>query len=477
MKIHGLLKRQLDKSGIDYEKIPDSLEAWHCLMGLINKSYVEADQERYLLERSMEISSRELIDINGQLERAQNMAALCYWHYSKQNRLITWSKGIYTLLYLDPLQAPPTVKDFLKKVHPDDLALLNKNLRKAEKMDVNFEIRLKIKNEQYEWFRVMISLVERDRGREFSGILFNINSAKEAADKIKELNRTLVTTARLAGMSEVATIILHNIGNILNSANVSLSIVKQNLSIEHSKKLALLVTMMNENTSSLGDYLLSNRKGKLILPYLTALAHALEKECHTNIEEITHLDNHIKHIKEIVSLQNSLSGVPGVTEKIQLSELLETAIEMANVAHSEIILTRKIDKDSNTLVSEKSKLLQIITNLLRNAKQAVTEDETKKIKKIDIIVNKLNGKIKLRVSDNGIGVLQENLKRIFSFGFTTKVNGHGFGLHSSAISAKELGGSLNVISKGLRKGAEFTLILPNNSLKVRSNNLQEHLDE
>src|SRR5438093_622968 len=70
------------------------------------------------------------------------------------------------------------------------------------------------------------------------------------------------------------------------------------------------------------------------------------------------------------------------------------------------------------------------------------------------------GRIRISVTDNGVGIPPENLTRIFAHGFTTKKNGHGFGLHSGALAAKEMGGSLSVHSLGLRRGATFTLELP-----------------
>jgi signal transduction histidine kinase len=66
----------------------------------------------------------------------------------------------------------------------------------------------------------------------------------------------------------------------------------------------------------------------------------------------------------------------------------------------------------------------------------------------------------IRVEDNGIGIPPENLTRIFSHGFTTRPDGHGFGLHIGAINAREMGGSLSVASEGTGRGATFTLILP-----------------
>ena len=105
---------------------------------------------------------------------------------------------------------------------------------------------------------------------------------------------------------------------------------------------------------------------------------------------------------------------------------------------------------------EKHKVLQILINLVRNAKHAcdgLADDH----KRMTLRIAGLDGRIRISVSDNGAGIAPENLTRIFSHGFTTRKDGHGFGLHSGALAASELGGSLSVHSDGPGKGATFTL--------------------
>jgi two-component system NtrC family sensor kinase len=59
-----------------------------------------------------------------------------------------------------------------------------------------------------------------------------------------------------------------------------------------------------------------------------------------------------------------------------------------------------------------------------------------------------------------VGIAPENLTRIFSHGFTTRTDGHGFGLHSAALAAQQMGGRLTAQSDGPGRGATFTLELP-----------------
>src|SRR5206468_3937091 len=116
-------------------------------------------------------------------------------------------------------------------------------------------------------------------------------------------------------------------------------------------------------------------------------------------------------------------------------------------------------KDVPDVTVDKQKVLQILVNLIRNAKHAC--DETgRPDKRLTLGIANGNGRIKISVRDNGVGIPPENLTRIFNHGFTTRKDGHGFGLHSSALAAKEMGGSLSVHSEGQGRGATFILELP-----------------
>ena len=100
---------------------------------------------------------------------------------------------------------------------------------------------------------------------------------------------------------------------------------------------------------------------------------------------------------------------------------------------------------------EKHKILQILVNLLRNAKYAC-QDSERADKRLTVRVANGEGRIKISVIDNGVGIPPENLTRIFNHGFTTRKDGHGFGLHSGALAAKEMGGSLTRSQRRPRPG-------------------------
>ena len=160
-------------------------------------------------------------------------------------------------------------------------------------------------------------------------------------------------------------------------------------------------------------------------------------------------------------MQQSYAKIVGVTEKIKVTDLVEDALRLnsGTLARHEVELAREYDPQLPEVIVERHKVLQILVNLIRNAKYACDESGRRE-KRLVVRVTRGNGCINISTTDNGVGIAPENLTRIFNHGFTTRKDGHGFGLHSGALAAKEMGGTLVVHSDGPGKGASFTLSLP-----------------
>ncbi len=289
----------------------------------------------------------------------------------------------------------------------------------------------------------------------------DITERKRADAKLEEAHREVVSVSRQAGMAEVATTVLHNVGNVLNSVNVSASLVADQLKASKTSNLARVAALMRERAADLGDFMSRDPRGKALPVYLGELAERLSAEHSALSTEVESLKKNIEHIKEIVAMQQRYAKVGGVTEMVKTTDLVEDALRMnagALVRH-EVEVVREYDPLIPEITVEKHKVMQILINLIRNAKYAC-DDADHGQKRITIRVSNGGDRVRISVSDNGVGIPQENLTRIFNYGFTTRKGGHGFGLHSGALSAKELGGVLLAHSEGPGKGATFTLELP-----------------
>lgn len=160
-------------------------------------------------------------------------------------------------------------------------------------------------------------------------------------------------------------------------------------------------------------------------------------------------------------MQQSYARVAGVVEALAPAQLLEDALRIneASLARHGIRVERDFEPASRVVV-DRHKTLQILTNLIHNARQAVCAQSTgERWLRLGIRPG-AGGRVEIVVQDNGVGIAAENLTRIFAHGFTTKPDGHGFGLHSGALAATEMGGALRVASEGVGRGATFTLDLP-----------------
>jgi len=281
-----------------------------------------------------------------------------------------------------------------------------------------------------------------------------------AENELKQTHQRLVDASRQAGMAEVATSVLHNVGNVLNSVNVSSSLIAEKMRTSKVVNIAKVVALIRAHENNLENFLTEDPKGKQLPDYLANLAAHLEEEQEDILHEVGSLVNNIVHIREIVAMQQNYAKSSGVREMLKVGDLISDALNMNReaITRHKIEVRRDFD-EVPPILTEKHKVLQILVNLIRNAKHACG-DSGKPDKQIVLRVAKGDGCIQISVADNGVGIAGENLTRIFGHGFTTRKEGHGFGLHSGALSAKEIGGSLHAFSKGLGCGATFTLELP-----------------
>lgn len=283
---------------------------------------------------------------------------------------------------------------------------------------------------------------------------------QKRTEELNELNTKIASIARSAGMAEVASGVLHNVGNVLNSVNVSTSILKDQINKCKSGNLEKLANMLSDNTHDMCNFLEKDDKGKLIIPYIQQLSEQLKADQEKQTDELNSLVDNVEHIKNIITMQQSYAGNMGVIDTLKASLVFEDAvkIDIASINKKNIKLTKEY-KDDPEISVDKHKLIQVLVNLISNAKHAVQHNEEEN-KKINIKIERQDDLIMFSVEDNGVGIAEKDLGRIFEFGFKKRIGGHGYGLHHSALMAKELGGTIFVESEGPGKGARFTLSMP-----------------
>jgi signal transduction histidine kinase len=292
---------------------------------------------------------------------------------------------------------------------------------------------------------------------------FRREEAEEAVRKAREqqaAQRQMLENARHAGMAEIATNVLHNVGNVLNSVNVSAELIGTKVRNSESAGLARAVALLDAHAHDLGDYLTSDPRGRLLPGYLKQLAQALAEERDGIAAELAALTKSVKHIKEIVATQQSYAGASSVVEEVQIIDLVEDAlrIDTGGLADHQVRVVREFAAVPQ-LMLDKHRVLLILVNLISNARFAMKGGPDGS-HRLTLRVQAQDDTLQVAVSDTGEGIPPENLTRIFAHGFTTKKDGHGFGLHSCVLAAREMGGTLVAHSDGAGLGATFTLKLP-----------------
>lgn len=293
---------------------------------------------------------------------------------------------------------------------------------------------------------------------------FRREEAEQAVRKLAEqkaAQRQLLENARHAGMAEIATNVLHNVGNVLNSVNVSAELIATRVRESEAAGLARAVKLLDDHADDIGDYVSKDPRGKLLPAYLKQLAQTLGEERDSIAAELAALTKSVKHIKEIVATQQSYAGASSVVEPVQIVELIEDALRIdTGVLTGHHVTVQREFEPVPSLMLDKHRVLLILVNLIGNARYAM-QRVPDAAHRLTLRVAVVDGRtLQVMVGDSGEGIAQDHLTRIFAHGFTTKKDGHGFGLHSCVLAAREMGGKLGAASGGPGLGAVFTLELP-----------------
>ena len=447
----SLLKRQLKRFfGSDFS-IPAE---WQGFIAAVDSAYEEFEVDRELMERALEVSSEELLEANSEIQAIFQAIPDLVFRLDDQGTILSVKAGAGVDLPQRELSGKriqecwlkysgERFSEVLRRVIDDKAMVSIEHSQGAKGMESFHEVRL-------------VPLLRN----QVVAIARNITERKNAEARLDQMHKQLTNTSRQAGMAEIATNVLHNVGNVLNSVNVSAGLVADSVKKSRISGVARLAALLREHQADLGRFISDDPKGRLVPSYLAQLAEHLHAEQQATLAEIDSLQENIEHIKTIVAMQQSYAKVSGVVETVDIAELVEDSLRMNEGSSSRHgIETIRDYGEVPPVTVDKHRVLQVLVNLLRNAKHAC-DDSGRPDKQITVRVSSADGRLRIAVIDNGIGIDAANMKRIFNHGFTTRKDGHGFGLHSGALAAKEMQGSLSAYSDGPQQGATFVLELP-----------------
>jgi NO-binding membrane sensor protein with MHYT domain/signal transduction histidine kinase len=418
--------------------------------------------------------AKRLEQVNAALQHGKNLLALATraagissWEMDIATQSTLWTENEIESLRVVGVDTRTNPDAISALIHPDDRSIRCDAVRKAvaEGRDVcAFRFRVVAPGGTIVHLEAHARIFCDERGEPLRilGVSWDITEQVLQEERRRELQTQLREASREAGMAEVATGVLHNVGNVLNSLGVSASLVQSKLRNSRVGNLKRMADLLASQGDRAGQFLEHDERGREMPGYLAQLGENLAAEHEQLRAEAAAISAHVGHIRSIVAAQQTYARRGGVTEAVDIPELLDSAAAIHFANTTDVTVRREYDT-VGLLTLDRHKLIQILGNLLSNARHALKAFEGRRALTLRVQCRQ-PGELVVEVEDSGVGIGADVLPRLFEFGFTTKKDGHGFGLHTSAILAKELGGELVAHSEGPERGARFTLRLLSNAI-------------
>lgn len=439
-------------------------------LGVIAITLITTLYDAHLESRTRRDATR-LAELNASLQHGKSLltlateaAGIACWEYDLAQRRIMWTENEIPSIKAAGLDPREHSEALLASFYPEDVAALKAAIRSAlggNRESCEIRMRVSAPGGGTIHLQAHARLFRDDSGRlrRLLGVSRDVTEQVRQEERRTQLQLQLQEASRHAGMAEVATGVLHSVGNVLNSLGVSAVMLQARLRESRVGNVERAAKLIDAEGPRLGEFFASDPRGRELPGYLRQLGEHLVAENRALCDEAQAVVTHVEHIGRIVAAQQTYARRGGSVEEIDVAELIEHALVMHFSTSAEVAVHRE-NRGVGKAMVDRHKLLQIMGNLLSNARHAL-RDRKQGPRALTVRLRALPaGFYAIDVEDTGIGIGAEAMKRLFEFGFTTKKDGHGFGLHASAILAKEMGGELTARSEGTNRGACFTLRLP-----------------
>lgn len=287
------------------------------------------------------------------------------------------------------------------------------------------------------------------------------NEFDRMVEQLAKSRANFVDSAHKAGMAEIASEVLHNVGNALNTVNVAAQTMEERLRTSKVDGLNKATKMLGEHKGDLSTFLATDPRGGKLVDYLIGLADVFAAEQQAQLEDLNKLQSRVEHIKDVIAVQQTIATHTELIQNVDLTQVLDDIVAMHKdqLSRYNIDVERQIENLPQVLANQ-SKLVQVLVNLVKNAIESISQARPEAGKLTIRVFAADECHVGIEITDTGGGIDPANLAKLFSSGFTTKKTGHGIGLHFCANAIKAMGGGINVRSDGIGKGATFAIRLP-----------------
>ena len=278
---------------------------------------------------------------------------------------------------------------------------------------------------------------------------------------LAEARRETEESAHRAGMAEIASEVLHNVGNAVNTANCCAEVIADRLNQSRVSGLEKATSLLSEQATNAVHFFSEDPRGPKLISYLVTLTGALQKEQTENLSELQRLQETIRHIRDAIASQQSHARKSDFRQRVDLRALLNETLLVNEALQKQCGITVKINMQELPLLElNRSRVAQVLVNLEKNALLSM-QSVPGRSHELTLNVAVLEADtLQIEVRDTGTGFTPEIHERLFGQGFTTRKEGSGLGLHYCVNVIREMGGDITAHSEGPGTGATFTITIP-----------------
>jgi signal transduction histidine kinase len=378
------------------------------------------------------------------------------------DREMWWSDAMWDILGQDRSSFRASADNWLAAVHPDDREYVKEHggAWGKSRTTASLQYRIVRPDGSIRHLQSFAAPTVRHSGARgmIAGITLDVTERVVAEQRQSGEQQKLRDSSHLAGMSAVATDVLHSVGNVVNSLGIAHSMLRRHLKAMRLGQLEQAAAMLHANRENLAAFLAADERGRHLPAYLPALSTQIASQARSLEEELDSTDALLEHLRNVLSAQQVRAHLGGVCEATDLAELLDAVLAGQVPERLRIQAVRQYERLPRVM-TDRHKLRMILVNLVDNARDAVLSSDVQS-RKIVLSLRQEEKHAVITIEDSGVGIPSEVLPSLWRFGFTTKPNGQGFDLHNSANAARDIGATIDAQSDGANKGSRYTVRLP-----------------
>jgi signal transduction histidine kinase len=285
-------------------------------------------------------------------------------------------------------------------------------------------------------------------------LLENVRKAEES------LHAAILDKAVAQGKYEIAADILHDIGNAIIGFGSYLTRIKRSLEQNNLQSLQNLAGFLSAQQTAMTT-IIGEAKSEALVNMINSITEAQQASQNEINKAVTEQLSLITHIQDILNIQRQyVTGHESHEPKaVNLRSIVTDCISMlsASIDKRSIRVSLDIAVEVPVIMGDRTKLMQVILNLLKNSIEAFPVNISEKTISIGLYLQ--DGLLVLTIQDNGNGFNETTGDRLFERGFTTKSSGTGLGLNNCKTIIESHNGKIAITSKGIGLGALTTIKL------------------